>query len=85
MVTNIPFSDARSDLTQIVNHVAYAHERFILTRNGKEVAAIISVEDLALLEQLEDSLDLEIAKRVEKDIKKRGTVKWQEAKKALGL
>ncbi|MFV0341049.1 MAG: type II toxin-antitoxin system Phd/YefM family antitoxin [Parachlamydiaceae bacterium] len=85
MATNIPFSDARSDLTQIVNHVAFAHERFVLTRNGKEVAAIISIDDLALLEELEDSLDLKIAKQVDREIKKRGKVKWQDAKKALDL
>lgn len=85
MATNIPFSDARSDLTQIVNHVAFAHERFVLTRNGKEIAAIISIEDLNLLEELEDSMDLKIAKQVDRDIKKKGKVKWHEAKKALGL
>lgn len=79
------FSEARSDLTDIVNHVAFAHDRYVLTRNGKDVAAIVSIEDLRMLEELEDRLDIETAQRVDKDIKKQGTVKWKDAKRELGL
>lgn len=79
------FSEARSDLTDIVNHVAFGHERYILTRNGKDVAAIISVDDLNLLEELEDKLDLEAARRADKDIKMHGTIKWKDAKRELDL
>ena len=85
MSTRKTFSKARSELTEIVNHVAFGHDRYILTRNGKELAAIVSVEDLKVLEELEDKLDLETARRIDKDIKKRGTIKWKDAKKELGL
>jgi len=85
MSTRKAFSEARSKLTEIVNYVAFAQDRCILTRNGKELAAIISIEDLKLLEALEDKLDLEIARQIDEDIKKHGTVKWKEAKKELGL
>lgn len=85
MNTKIPFSEARSDLTHIVNHVAFGHDRCILTRNGKDVVAIVSIEDLNLLEELEDKLDLETSKKVEANIKAHGTVKWKDAKKALDL
>lgn len=80
-----PFSEARSELTEIVNHVAFGQDRYVLTRNGKELAALISMDDLKLLEDLEDKLDVAAAKRADKDIKKHGTIKWKEAKRELGL
>lgn len=85
MSTRKAFSEARSELTEIVNHVAFGHDRYILTRNGKELAAIVSIEDLKILEEIEDSLDVETAQRIDKDIKKYGTVKWKDAKTELGL
>lgn len=85
MTTKINFSEARSELTQIVNHVAFGHDRYILMRNGKELVAIISLEDLDILELCEDYLDVILAKRVDKEIQKEGTVKWDQAKRDLGL
>jgi prevent-host-death family protein len=85
MTTRKAFSEARSELTEIVNHVAFGHDRYILTRNGKELAAIISIDDLLLLEELEDKYDVELARKVDDDIKKNGTIKWKDAKKRLGL
>jgi prevent-host-death family protein len=85
MSTKKAFSEARSGLTQIVNHVAFGHDRYILTRNGKELAAIVSIEDLKVLEEIEDKHDLEIARHIDEDIKQHGTVKWKDAKKELGL
>jgi prevent-host-death family protein len=85
MTTRKPFSQARSELTDIVNHVAFGKDRYILTRNGKELAAIISIEDLKLLEDLEDRLDIEAAKQADEDIRKHGTVKWKDVKRDLGL
>ncbi len=85
MSTRKAFSEARSELTDIVNHVAFGHDRYILTRNGKELAAIVSIEDLKILEEMEDRLDVETARRIDKDIKKHGSVKWKDAKKELGL
>lgn len=85
MSTRKAFSEARSELTEIVNHVAFGHDRYILTRNGKELAAIVSIEDLKILEEMEDRLDLETAQRIDKEIKKHGTIKWKDAKEELGL
>lgn len=81
----IPFSEARSNLTEIVNEVAYGGERVILTRKGKELVAIISLEDLEILQALEDKIDFEEAKKALKDIEKHGTVSWEELKRQLNL
>jgi len=56
----IPVSEAREQLADLVNRVAYGRERITLGRRGKKIAAIVSAEDLELLEALEDAADLRL-------------------------
>ena len=84
-MASIPFSEARAHLTDIVNEVAYGGERMILTRKGKQLVAIIPLEDLKALEALENKIDLEDAKKALSDVKKHGTVSWEDIKRELGL
>lgn len=44
-------TQARDELADLINRVAYGHERIILTRHSKPVAGIVSPADLAWLEQ----------------------------------
>ena len=46
-----------------MNQVAYGKEPVILTRRGKEVVALVSIEELELLKQIENHLDIEDAKK----------------------
>ncbi len=50
----LPTSDAREQLSDLVNRAAFGHERIVLTRHGKELAALVSVDDLARLQALDD-------------------------------
>ncbi len=84
-MSSIPFSEARTHLTNIVNEVAYGGERIILTRKGKQLVAIIPLEDLRALEALENKIDLEDAKKVLRDVEKHGAVSWEDIKRELGL
>ena len=70
-----------------MNRVAYGRERIVLHRRGKDLAALVPVEDLVLLEQLEDRLDLEEAEKILAKSKARGEkpIPWEKAKKKLGL
>jgi PHD/YefM family antitoxin component YafN of YafNO toxin-antitoxin module len=43
--------------SETLNRVALEGERIILQRRGKDMAVLIPLEDLALLEQIEDTLD----------------------------
>jgi len=61
-MTRIPASKAREQFADVLNDVAFRGERVVLHRHGKDVAAIVSVEDLALLEELEDRYDVEAAR-----------------------
>jgi len=48
---------ARKGFSETLDRVAFEGERIILQRRGKDMAVLIPIEDLALLEQIEDSLD----------------------------
>ena len=49
-MTRLTASAVRDTLGDTLNRVAYRGERIILERHGKAVAALVSVEDLSLLE-----------------------------------
>jgi prevent-host-death family protein len=60
--TRLTITEAREDFAETLNRVAYRGERIILHRREKDMVAIISMEDLSLLEELEDRLDIEAAR-----------------------
>ena len=53
-------SDARRDLSEHINRVAYGNERIVFTRHGKGVVALVSIADAELLQRLEDEADMAI-------------------------
>ena len=67
MVTKISTADARKNFADIVNKVAYGKESIILTRRGREIAALVSIDELELLQQIEDYIDIEDAKKALQD------------------
>lgn len=54
MAFEVPVTQARSDLAELVNRVAYSGDRVVLTRHGKPLAALVSPSDLERLEQAEN-------------------------------
>jgi len=63
MTTKVTAAGARKNFADIVNKVAYGKESIVLTRRGQEVAALVSIDELELLQQIEDHIDIEDAKR----------------------
>lgn len=82
---SIPAKQARLEFTHIVDEVAFRGERYVVTRNGRELAAMVSMEDLEILQSLENKRDVEIAKKAEEHIRQHGTVSWEEIEKRLGI
>jgi prevent-host-death family protein len=74
--------EARDQLSTIINRAAFGKERVVITRRGKELAAVVPMEDVKLLEELEDRLDLEAAREA---LKEEGTIPWDKVKAELGL
>ena len=82
IMARLSASKAREDFADVVNRAAYKGERTLLHRRGKDVAAVVPVADLALLEAIEDRMDLEAARKA---MKEPGTIPWAKVKKDLGL
>ena len=53
--------EAREHFSEICEKAAFKHHRFILTRRGKEFVAIVPVEDLKLIEEMEENRLMELA------------------------
>ncbi len=58
------------------------HERVVLTRRGKDVAAVIPLDDLARLEELENASDVRAARKARKE---KGAVRLGTIKARLGM
>ena len=82
-MSRIPASEARTQFSDIVNKVAFGGERVVLQRHGKDVAAIVPVEDLQLIEELENGMDLDAARAALSE--KEPRVFWKQLKKELRL
>ena len=55
--------DLRKTMSDTINRVAFEKERVILERNGKDMLALVPMDDLALLEKLEDEADVKAARK----------------------
>lgn len=84
-MTRLNASEARNDFSGTMNRVAYGKDRVILHRRGKDLVAIVPVEDLQFLEELEARVDLDEARAALKEATKKGTIPWEKIKKDLGL
>jgi len=84
-MNRVTTSKVREDLSETLNRVAYGRERVILHRRGKDVAAVVPMEDLRLLEALEDRMDLEDARAAIAETNKKGAKSLRTLLKELGL
>ena len=88
-MTRLNVSKAREEFPDVVNRAAYGNERTIVSRRGKDLAAVIQIDDLRLLERLAreemDRPDLEDARAALKEAEEKGAIPLEEARKRLGL
>ena len=68
----------RDNFSEVVARAAYGKERIYITKNGKNLAVLIPVEDMALLEELEDRLDAADADRILDKTKSTDLVPFEE-------
>ena len=86
-MTQMATTKARADFAEVVNRAAHKGERILLSRNGKSIAAIVPVEDVALLEELEEKADLAALRVALAETRRRREkpIPWARARKMLGL
>ncbi|MEU0842494.1 type II toxin-antitoxin system Phd/YefM family antitoxin [Streptomyces sp. NPDC005962] len=53
MAYEIPVTQARAELAELINRVVYGGERVVLTRHGKPLVALVSSDDLRRLDAIE--------------------------------
>ena len=79
-MSSMSLMKARDRLSALVKRAASGKERVVLTVQGRELAALVPIEDLTLLEELEDRLDLDDARAALAEARKEGTVPWEQIK-----
>jgi prevent-host-death family protein len=86
-MTRVAASKAREDFSDTLNRVAYGGECIVLRRRGRDLAAIVSIADLALIEKIEDETDVREARKVLARMKRAGKkpVSLEKRKRDLGL
>lgn len=52
-MTKMSTVEARENFSELINQAAYGKQRIILTRRGKPLVAVISIEDLNRLHAIE--------------------------------
>ena len=82
-MVRMAINKVRDALSDTVDRVAFKGERVILQRHGKDEAALISIEDLELLEALEDREDIAAAREALTESSARGN--YGDLRKEFGL
>jgi len=80
-------SKGKGTLPETLDRVVRNRERVIVRRRGKEIAAIVPMEDLAALEEMEDRRDAQDFRSAKRQWQREGkkTVPWERLREELGL
>ena len=78
-------SVARDNFADTLNRVSYSKERVVIRRHGKDIAAVVPIEDLQFLEELENQLDLQEVLKALKESEGKKNIPWEKVKKELDL
>jgi prevent-host-death family protein len=81
----ISTADARRNMAELMNRAAYGGERFVVTRHGKELVAIVPVEEATLLDRIRGLLEAQEYEAALREIAEAGTVPWEEVRRELEL
>jgi prevent-host-death family protein len=88
-MTRLNIAKARDQFPEIVTRAAKSGVRTIVSSGGKDLAAVVPIKDLRLLNRMSDEeidrRDLKDARASLAEARKKGTVPLSKAKKVLGL
>ena len=73
MAKIVPFSEARANLTELLDDLEKRHEHVLITRNGRPSAVMLSADEYESLEEtleiLQDKELLEALRKSEDDVR----------------
>ena len=81
----ISTKQARDRFFFFFNKAAFGQSRVVLTRHGKNIAAVVPISDVELLCELERIIDVEEARNALAEAKQGGTTTLAKLKEELGL
>jgi prevent-host-death family protein len=76
-------AEARKHMSELLNRAAYGKERFVVTRHGKELVAIVPLEEVTLLDRLRVLLSKKDFETALAEMEDAGTQSWDEVRKDL--
>ncbi len=89
MAKTVPFTEARSRLSELVDEVEERHEHLVITRNGRPAAVVLSADEYEALEETLEVLDdpeaLGALRESEEDVRAGRLFSLAEVKRDLGL
>ena len=77
--------EAKEQFADLINRVAHSKERIILTRRGKEIAAIVPIEDIKAIDVSQDKHDLHDAIDALKEARHSGSITLSQLKEDVGV
>lgn len=81
----ISTAETRRHMAELLNRAAYGGERFVVTRHGKELAAIVPLAEVNLLDRLRSLLDRQDFEAAVEEVRTAGTRPWDDVRRDLDV
>ncbi len=89
MAKTVPFTEARTRLSELFDEVEQQHEHVIVTRNGRPTAVVVSADEYEALEEtleiLNDEETLAALRESEADVQAGRVFELDAVRRELGL
>lgn len=89
MISTVSLKELRPELPRVISRIDGKLDRYVITKRGKPVVVMMSVEDyeslMETLDILADPKAMASLRRGEEDIRKGRTRPWKDIKASLGL
>ncbi len=83
MLSKISSADAERNFPGVIERVMSERDTIILTKKGRDIAALIPIEYLRLLREIEDRIDIEDAWRARNEPGE--NIPWEKLREELDL
>jgi prevent-host-death family protein len=81
---HVTTAEARKQMAELLNRAAYGKERFVVTRHGKELVAIVPLEEMTLLDRLRTLLSRKDFEAALAEVEESRTRPWSDVRRELG-
>ena len=84
-MNEVTTAEARKNMAELLNRAAYGKERFVVTRHGKELVAIVPLEEVTLLDRLRTLLSSKNFEAALAAMHESEPQQWDEVRRDLDL